>query len=77
MNELVFIQNEQAITTSLKVAEIFEKHHKDVLEKLDFWQLKFPPRNLKMKSTGVIFRRLKCLNCQATSTAKAKLDQCI
>ena len=36
MNELVFIQNEQAITTSLKVAEVFEKQHKDVLEKIRF-----------------------------------------
>lgn len=33
MNELVFIQNEQAITTSLKVAEVFEKQHKDGLKK--------------------------------------------
>lgn len=36
MNELVFIQNEQPITTSLKVAEVFEKNHKDVLEKIRF-----------------------------------------
>ncbi len=36
MNELVFIQNEHAITTSLKVAEVFEKQHKDVLEKIRF-----------------------------------------
>lgn len=31
MNELVFIQNDQALTTSLKVAEVFEKEHKNVL----------------------------------------------
>ena len=31
MNELVFIQNEQAITTSLKVAEVFEKRHDHVV----------------------------------------------
>ena len=31
MNELVFIQNEQAITTSLKVAEVFEKRHDHVM----------------------------------------------
>ena len=31
MNELVFIQNEQAITTSLKVAEVFEKNHQHVM----------------------------------------------
>ena len=31
MNELVFIQNEQVLTTSLKVAEVFSKRHNDVL----------------------------------------------
>lgn len=31
MNELVFIQNEQPITTSLKVAEKFEKNHQHVM----------------------------------------------
>ena len=31
MNELVTIQNEQAITTSLKVAEVFEKNHQHVM----------------------------------------------
>lgn len=32
MNELVFLKNEQALTTSLKVAEVFEKEHRVVLE---------------------------------------------
>ena len=32
MKELVFLQNKQALTTSLKVAEHFEKEHKVVLE---------------------------------------------
>lgn len=36
MKDLVTIQNRQAITTSLKVAEVFEKKHKDVLEKIRF-----------------------------------------
>lgn len=36
MNELVFLKNEQALTTSLKVAEKFEKPHKDILEKIRF-----------------------------------------
>ena len=36
MNELVTIQNEQAITTSLMVAEVFEKQHKDLIEKIRF-----------------------------------------
>lgn len=31
---LVVVENNQAITTSLKVAKIFEKEHKDVLEKI-------------------------------------------
>ena len=31
MNELVFLKNEQALTTSLKVAEYFGKRHNDVL----------------------------------------------
>ena len=35
MNELVFIQNDQALTTSLKVAEVFEKQHKDVLRAIE------------------------------------------
>lgn len=31
-NDLVFFKSKQALTTSLKVAEVFEKQHKDVLE---------------------------------------------
>ncbi|MBQ3433703.1 MAG: Rha family transcriptional regulator [Selenomonadaceae bacterium] len=31
MNELVFLQNEQALTTSLKVAEVFDKQHIHVM----------------------------------------------
>lgn len=33
MNELVILKNEQAPTTSLKVAEVFEKRHDHILEK--------------------------------------------
>lgn len=36
MKELVFLKNEQVLTTSLRVAEDFEKQHKDVLEKIRF-----------------------------------------
>ena len=36
MTELVFLKHKQALTTSLKVAEIFEKPHKDILEKIRF-----------------------------------------
>lgn len=32
MNELVIMHNKQAVTTSLRVAEVFGKQHKDVLE---------------------------------------------
>lgn len=32
MNELVIMHNKQAVTTSLRVAEVFEKDHKHVLE---------------------------------------------
>ncbi len=35
MNELVFIQNDQPITTSLKIAEVFEKRHDHILEKIE------------------------------------------
>ena len=35
MNELVIIQNEQALTTSLKVAKYFEKPHKNILAKIE------------------------------------------
>ena len=35
MEELVFLKNEQALTDSLTVAEMFEKKHKHVLEKIE------------------------------------------
>ena len=35
MNELVFIQNDQALTTSLKVAEVFEKRHDNVIQAIE------------------------------------------
>lgn len=35
MNELGFIQKEQVFTTSLKIAEVFEKRHKDVLRAIE------------------------------------------
>lgn len=34
MNELVFLKSKTPLTTSLKVAETFEKPHKDILEKI-------------------------------------------
>ncbi len=51
ITNLVISQNETAITTSLKVAEVFSKHHKNVLKTIEslgcskiFWQLNFKPR---------------------------------
>ena len=35
MKELVFLQNEQALTTSLKVAEVFEKEHFNVVRDIE------------------------------------------
>lgn len=35
MNQLVFLQNEQALTTSLKVAEYFSKRHDNVLQMIE------------------------------------------
>lgn len=35
MNQLVIMQNRQAVTTSLKIAKDFNKPHKDVLEAID------------------------------------------
>lgn len=35
MTNLVVLQNNQAVTTSLNVAEVFEKKHKHVLEAID------------------------------------------
>lgn len=34
MDELVIMHDQQAVTTSLKVAEIFEKEHKDVMKSI-------------------------------------------
>ena len=35
MTELVILQNEQAITTSLKVAEVFGKRHDNVIQAIE------------------------------------------
>ena len=35
MNQLVTLQNHQAVTTSLNVAEVFSKNHRDVLKAID------------------------------------------
>lgn len=43
MNELINIKNEEAVTTSLQVAEIFQKRHTHILEKIA--QLLNEPKN--------------------------------
>ncbi|WP_424349622.1 Rha family transcriptional regulator [Latilactobacillus sp. 5-91] len=35
MNNLVIMKNQQAVTSSLQVAEVFEKNHRDVLKSVD------------------------------------------
>lgn len=35
MNDLVIMHDQQAVTSSLKIAEVFEKNHKDVLTAID------------------------------------------
>jgi len=53
MNDLVCIQHREAITTTLKVAKVFNKKHKDVLRTIDnllpelpeSWRRNFAPRN--------------------------------
>lgn len=45
MNDLVVMNNHQAVTTSLKVAEVFEKNHRDVMEKI---------RNMSAENSAVL-----------------------
>jgi len=54
MNEIVSIQHRQAVTTSLKIAEVFGKRHKNVLQAIErladdmpdkVWRLNFQPRD--------------------------------
>ena len=45
MNDLVIMNNHQAVTTSLKVAEVFEKNHRDVMEKI---------RNMSAENSAVL-----------------------
>lgn len=46
MNELVIMHNQQAVTTSLKVAEVFGKRHNNVMRDIEglliFEQAKVP-----------------------------------
>lgn len=62
---LVSIQNNQAVTTSLKVAEIFGKSHKDVLKAIralecstDFIERNFTPYHYISELNGFVTREL-------------------
>lgn len=45
MNDLVIMHEQQAVTTSLKVAEVFQKNHRDVMEKI---------RNMTAENSAVL-----------------------
>lgn len=45
MEELVIMHDKQVVTTSLKVAEVFEKNHRDVMEKI---------RNMSAENSAVL-----------------------
>ncbi|OQR15197.1 Rha family transcriptional regulator [Ligilactobacillus salivarius] len=45
MEDLVIMHDQQAVTTSLKVAEIFEKNHRDVMERI---------RNMSAENSAVL-----------------------
>lgn len=45
MDDLVIMHNQQIVTTSLKVAEVFEKNHRDVMEKI---------RNMSAENSAVL-----------------------
>ena len=45
MNELVFLKNNQALTTSLKVVEVFEKCHDTVLRAIENAKSNFRKNN--------------------------------
>lgn len=62
MNELIKIEGNRAVTTSLKVAEVFGKQHKDILKAIgnlecseEFGRLNFAPTQIdfKMPTGGI------------------------
>lgn len=57
MNDLVIMQGKQAVTTSLKVAEVFNKNHRDVMESI---------RNLTAENSAVekMFEKSSYINLQ-------------
>lgn len=52
MNELVFVKGEQALTTSLKVAEVFEKQHSHVMR-----EIRGLSEDIDVSDFGLMFRQ--------------------
>lgn len=48
MNELVFMKKDKPVTTSLKIAEIFGKNHRDLLRKIEEKTALFNERNFAL-----------------------------
>lgn len=53
MNELVIMHEQQAVTTSLKVAEVFEKNHRDVMRSIEGLRKNAQAEQMFVKSTYV------------------------
>lgn len=67
-NQLVIMHDQQAVTTSLKVAEVFEKNHRDVTRSID--GLKKDVRNFAQMFLERHFKQAKrCILAWTPSTA--------
>lgn len=53
MNDLVIMYDQQAVTTSLKVAEVFGKRHKNVMQNIEGLLKNQPAKQMFVKSTYV------------------------
>lgn len=53
MNELVIMHDQQAVTTSLKVAEVFEKNHRDVMRSIEGLRKNAQAERMFAKSTYI------------------------
>lgn len=53
MNDLVVMYNQQAVTTSLKVADVFGKRHKNVMQNIEGLLKNQPAKQMFVKSTYV------------------------
>lgn len=62
-SDLIILNNDQALTTSLKVAECFEKRHGDVIRKIEQLQEQIGQR--KIASSSVTFIQSSYINQQS------------